>query len=213
MFFNSNYKRTTSISLALVLLGVTLALSGCNLFSSEATKLKSAFMGIDAVYTSYDDNSSITDRIHSNAMHISADDTFAKTNSEGVTEASGVLNVTIGKESMIHVGSSAIIADSSLVNVFEEYAKTVDLSVIDNRGVPFLNKMFNKVGNLFNGKKYIIFIRSQTGKPLATYVGDSVSYFKTPVDKSTGFIVDNKYLFAYRVNYTVIPVSFLKDNQ
>ncbi|WP_432359822.1 DUF5052 family protein [Sporosarcina sp. UB5] len=36
-------------------------------------------------------------------------------------------------------------------------------------------------------------IRCQSGKPLATFVGDNVSYFETDIDKSTGVLIDGHY--------------------
>ncbi|WP_375709179.1 DUF5052 family protein [Sporosarcina sp. NCCP-2222] len=43
--------------------------------------------------------------------------------------------------------------------------------------------------NITSGKSKVILIRSQLGKPLATFLGvlgDDFSYFATDIDKSTG---------------------------
>jgi hypothetical protein len=69
--------------------------------------------------------------------------------------------------------------------------------------------MVNGVKNLTTGQKLLILIRSQTGKPLATFAGKDVSYFTTDIDKSTGFIIDGKYLFVYRCDYTVYDLALL----
>ncbi|KEI95156.1 hypothetical protein N496_19610 (plasmid) [Clostridium botulinum A2B3 87] len=36
-------------------------------------------------------------------------------------------------------------------------------------------------------------LRSQDGKPLATFVGDNVSYFATDIPKSTGISIENAF--------------------
>ncbi|MCM3273784.1 DUF5052 family protein [Paenibacillus elgii] len=57
----------------------------------------------------------------------------------------------------------------------------------------------------------LILIRSQSGQPLATFVGNKVSYFATDIDKSTAFLIDGKYLFIYRCDYTIYDLSLLKQ--
>lgn len=201
-------KKTISIFAALSL--CIILLSGCNSAEYSVKQLKNAFYGMEATYMSYDEESGVVDKISSDQMYVSAEDTFAKVNSEGVSSASGVMSITIGKETIVHVGSSALIVQDDLVDVFDEYAKTYDINNTDTRGVPFLNKMVNSMKNLTVGQKYLILVRSQTGKPLATFVGNSVSYFKTPIDKSTSFLIDGKHLLIYRCDYTIVPLSFIK---
>lgn len=167
-------------------------------------------IGVETVYISYDEESNVIDRIEATSMHISAEDKFAKRDSEGyITESSDVLSLTIGGKTMVHVGSSVVIHEKGLVNVFEEYAKTVDVTNTD-RATPFLNKMVNDMRNLTTGQEYIILIRSQSGQPLATFVGDDVSYFATEVNKSTGLLIDGKRLFIYRCDYSIVPLEFLQ---
>lgn len=113
---------------------------------------------------------------------------------------SGVLNITIGGKQIIHVGSSLALYEKGLINVSEEY----------NKSIPFINRMVNDARNLMLGQKKLILIRSQTGKPLATFVGDKVTYFSTDVDKSTGIIIDGKLLFIYRCDYTIYDLDLLQ---
>lgn len=109
---------------------------------------------------------------------------------------------------MTHVGSSLVLHEDGLVDVLDEYAKNYDIKDND-RGVPFLNKVVNNVKNITSGKSKVILIRSQSGKPLATYVGDNVSYFETGIDKSTGIQIDGKYIFIYRCDYTIYDTELL----
>ncbi|WP_409342846.1 DUF5052 family protein [Paenibacillus sp. MBLB4367] len=195
------------IALAGVL--IVVLLSGCNWFTNEAGNFKSAMKGREAIIQTYDEESNIIDRIEGKSIDIGANKSFEIKDSAGDTVSkSGVMSLTVGGKTMMHVGSSLILAEKGLTNVFEEYAKTTDITSHE-RSVPFVNRMVNGVKNLTTGQKLLILIRSQTGKPLATYVGKDVSYFTTDIDKSTGFIIDGKYLFVYRCDYTVYDLALL----
>jgi predicted small secreted protein len=189
---------------------LALLLSGCNLLEQSFSDIKSAFKGREAVIQTYDEESNIIDRVTGKSIDISPENKFAISDSEGKTvEKSAVINLTVGGKSMLHVGSSLIMREQGLVDVFDEYAKTVDITSHD-RSVPFVNRMVNEMKNLTTGQRFLIMIRSQTGKPLATFVGNDVSYFSTKIDKSTMFRIDNKALFVYRCDYTIIDLSLLR---
>jgi len=68
----------------------------------------------------------------------------------------------------------------------------------------------NNYHNLFAGKSKIILIRSQQGKPVATFTGNKVSYWQTDVPNSTGIIIDGKYLFIYRCDFTMYETKLLE---
>lgn len=198
-------------TLRLLALVVILALfTGCNLLEQGFSDIKSAFKGREVVIQTYDEESHIIDRVIGKSVDISPENEFALRNEEGTTvEKSSVINLTVGGRSMLHVGSSLIMREQSLVDVFDEYAKTVDVTNLD-RSVPFINRMVNDMRNLTTGQRFLIMIRSQSGKPLATFVGNDVSYFSTQIDKSTMFRIDNKALFVYRCDYTIIDLSLLQ---
>lgn len=203
-------KRSIKSVIILISLAALLLLSGCNMFANDFGKLKSAFQGREATIQTYDEDSNIIDRVSGKSIDIGADDKFAITDKEGKTvQKSGVLSFTVGGKVMTHVGSSLILAEKGLTDLFSEYAKTNTISSND-RSIPFINRIVNGVQNLTTGKEMIILIRSQSGKPLATYSGNSVSYFATDIDKSTGFIIDGKYLFVYRCDYTIYEKSLLQ---
>jgi hypothetical protein len=192
-----------------LVVSLLLLTTGCNWFSNEMGIMKSALKGREAIIQTYDEESNIIDRVEGKSIDIGADGSFEITDNEGSTvQKSGVMNITVGGKTMMHVGSSLILSEKGLTNVFEEYAKTTNLANND-RSIPFVNKMVNSVKNLTSGQKLLILVRSQSGKPLATFVGNDVSYFTTDIDKSTGFLVDGKYLFIYRCDYTVYDLSLL----
>lgn len=188
----------------------TLLLTGCNSLFNEAGKMKEALKGREAIIQTYDEESNVIDRMEGKSISISSDNKFITVDSEGmVTEKSSVISFTIGGESVVHVGSSLILHETGLENVFEEYSKQIDLKNLD-RSTPFVNRMINDMKNMTTGKSKVILVRSQSGKPLATFVGDNVSYFATEVDKSTGLLVDGKYLFIYRADYTIYDANLLR---
>lgn len=130
--------------------------------------------------------------------------------SEGNTIAkSTVINMTIGGKEALHVGSSLIAYQDGLTNIFDEYARKVDIKNND-RSVPFVNRMVNDMKNLTSGKKTIILIRSQSGKPIATFAGNDVSYFASEIDKATEFYIDGKVLLVYRCDFSVYEKDLLK---
>lgn len=187
---------------------VIMLFSGCALFRNEAKNWEEGIKGLPMTLQTYDEESNIIDQIKGTSMSIGPDNGFAIIGSEGVREKSSVVNITVGGKGMLHVGSSLIAHESSMINVFEEYGKTVDIENQD-RSTPFLNKMVNAMRNITTGNNYLILIRSQTGKPLATFVGDEVTYISTNIDKSTAFLIDGKRLFVYRCDYTVYDLDLL----
>jgi hypothetical protein len=194
-----------------LIVSVIVSLSGCNFLSNEFGNFKSAWKGRAVEITTYDEDSQPIDEIAGKSVHISSEDIFETKDKDGnTTKKSGVINFTVDGKSVIHVGSSLIMREKGIVDVFDEYAKTVD---INNRGrsVPFLNKMVNSMKNFTTGQKFLILVRSQSGKPLATFVGNDISYFATDIDKSTMFNIDNKALFIYRCDYTIYDLSLLKS--
>jgi hypothetical protein len=208
-----NIKRFAKTGLLLVAITSMVVTSGCswNWGANEFGKLKSAFKGRDATIQSYDEQSNIIDRVKGKSIDIGADDKFATKDDKGnTTEKSGVIAFTIGGKVMTHVGSSLILAENGLVDLVDEYAKTNNI-VNNDRSTPFVNRIVNGVQNLTTGKSMVVLIRSQSGKPLAAYAGNSVSYFATDIDKSTGFIIDGKYLFVYRSDYTIYETSLLQQ--
>lgn len=200
-------KKIISISLVAVLV---LTLAGCNWFEKKIGDLKEALVGREMIIQSYDENSQLIDRVQGKSVSIKADDEFELTDVDGnVVEKSSVLNITVGGNEIIHVGSSLISHELGLENIFDVYAKSVDLDNFD-RSVPFVNRMVNELKNYTTGKDKIILIRSQSGQPLATFAGDDVSYYSTDIENSTALLIDGEFLFIYRCDYTIYDTELLQ---
>ncbi|EGT0683781.1 DUF5052 family protein [Clostridium perfringens] len=189
---------------------ISFVLTGCNLFDNEMGELKSAFNGREAIIETYDENSNVIDRIQGKSIDVNTDDEFKQTDEKGNTiKKSSVLNITVGGKEIIHVGSSLVMHETDLVNIFEDYNKKIDVQNNDN-STPIIDRIINSAKNITTGKSKIILIRSQSGQPLATFAGDNVSYFATGMDKSTGILIDGKYLFIYRCDYTIYDKDLLE---
>ena len=200
-------KKIISISLVAALV---LTLAGCNWFEKKLGDLKEALVGREMIIQTYDENSQLIDRVQGKSVSIKADDEFELTDVDGnVVEKSSVLNVTVGGNEIIHVGSSLISHELGLENIFDVYAKSVDLDNFD-RSVPFVNRMVNELKNYTTGKDKIILIRSQSGQPLATFAGDDVSYYATDIENSTALLIDGEFLFIYRCDYTIYDTELLQ---
>ena len=201
-------KHTKKLLLVLVL--AASILGGCNWLEYKFGSIKEQFVGRELTIQTYDENSQLIDRVSGKSVSIEADDDFSLKDIDGNTvEKSSVLSITVGGDQMLHVGSSLIAFEDGLTNIFDEYIQTVDIESFD-RSVPFVNRMINDLQNLTTGKEKVVLIRSQSGQPLATFAGDDVSYFATEIDKSTGIMIDGKYLFIYRCDYTIYDLALLK---
>ena len=191
------------------MMAAMLVLSGCNWLEYKIGSLKEQFVGRELTVQTYDENSQMIDRVQGKSVSIEADEDFSLKDANGDTvEKSSVLNITVAGKQMLHVGSSLIAYEDGLQNIFEEYVQKVDLNSFD-RSVPFINRMVNDLQNLTTGKEKVVLIRSQSGQPLATFAGNDVSYFATDIDKSTGIMIDGKYLFIYRCDYTIYDLALL----
>lgn len=190
---------------------VTLALgmvvlSGCQDMTMWFKGFEESFKGLEMTIQTYDEESQLIDKVVGKSIMIERDSTF---DSDIESADSSVIQITMGEKEMHHVGSSMIIAERGLQNVFDEYAKSVDIQNMQ-RGIPIVNSMVNDFRNSFTGKEKVVLIRSQNGTPLATYAGNNVSLYKTDVPKSTGFLIDGQYLFVYRCDYTVYDLDLIK---
>lgn len=190
-----------------VLICMVFFLGGCQNVRMFFKGFEENFKGLEMVIQSYDEQSQLIDKVIGKSVKIERDETFDV--EEGENKKQGdVIQITIGNKEMHHVGSSMIIGETGLENIFDQYKAQVDIESLD-RGIPMINSMVNDFKNSFLGKKKVILIRSQNGTPLATYSGDKVSMYKTDVPKSTGLLVDGKYLFIYRCDYTIYDLDLL----
>lgn len=195
-------------SLLVVALAAGLTLfAGCQDIDMTAKQIKEHTQGLQMTVRSYNENSEIIDEVKGDSLMITRDTRF---DTDVDSEDSSVVDIQIGKNEMVHVGSSLVIQEEGLTDIFDQYAKTVKITNNDTRGVPILNKLMSRFEDSFKGKSRVILIRSQNGTPLATYAGDKVTPYSTDMPKATAFLIDGKLLIAYRCDYTVYDTALLK---
>ncbi|MGF3141460.1 DUF5052 family protein [Facklamia sp. P13064] len=202
-------KHTFKLSILLIMV---LALTGCQAISEFVSGFKQDFIGLTMTVQTYDEQAQIIDSMTGKSVSIERDEEFDSQTAEGSTKAdSQVLDIQIGGHTMTHVGSSLIAAEKGLNDLTMEVDNRIEL--YDTRSnLPFISRLQDNLGQTFFGKKKTIMVRSQNGTPLAVYSGNKVSYFKTDVPKSTGLIIDGKYLFIYRCDYTIYDNELLENS-
>lgn len=188
-----------------------LSLTGCQIWDMFTTQVESDLKGLTVTLQTYDADGQPIDTIHGVSGSIKRDKQFDQTNEKGeTTKESSVLNITIGTEQVVHVGSTLIMYEKGLQDVMDKLPEKVLIKNQD-RGHPFINRIVNGYHNYFDGKAKVILIRSQLGKPIATFAGNHVSYYSTEVPNSTGLIIDGKYLFIYRCDFTMYDTKLLRQ--
>ncbi len=202
-------KKLVSVIGLIVLLGINM--SGCVLFSDNLLSLESTVKGLPMSIQTYSDNGKLLDKITGDSINFTSDDRFALYSNGSTVEKSTVINATIGGEPLVNVGTTLIAYDQAIENVFDKYAKTVEIEDL-NRSTPIVNHMVNTLKNDFTGNSYLIFVKSQTSEPIATFIGEEIRYEPTPIDKSTSFLIDGKRLFLYRCSYSMYSIKLLERN-
>lgn len=196
--------------LGLGIIGVCLLLVSCASVQMDAKNLKEKLEGLNVIIRTFDEESRIIDKIEGKSVMVSRDTKFDSYTDGSSNKDSSVIEITIGSNSITHVGSSLIMSEKGLTDIFDDYAETVDITNMD-RGTPFINKIVNNYKNLTSGKDKTILIRSQNGTPLATYLGNSVSIFSSDVPKTTVLLVDGKVLLIYRCDYTIYDTELILE--
>ena len=198
------------LAAVLVILLVILALNFKNL-QFFGKKMQETFTGIETVIQTYDDDGQALDYMKGKSVKIDADKQFSMYDEDGdEIRKSQVLQLTVGGKQALHVGSSLIAYEVGLENVLDEYSEQVTIDST-KRTVPFINKFVNDMQNRFQGMKKVVLIRSQSGKPIATFTGDKVVFKETDIEKSTALIIDGKMLFIYRSDYSIYDTDLLME--
>ncbi|MCO7174785.1 DUF5052 family protein [Sporolactobacillus kofuensis] len=203
-------KNVKAIIIAGLLVITLIGLSGCQVWDMFTTQIEGSLKGLDVTMQTYDADGEPIDSLHGISGSITRDTKFDQTNEKGeTTKQSSVLNITIGGNQVVHVGSTLIMYEKGLQDVMNKLPKK---ALVENqdRSYPFINRVVNNFHNYFDGRSKVILIRSQLGKPIATFAGNHVSYFATEVPNSTGLIIDGKYLFIYRCDFTMYDTKLLK---
>lgn len=193
---------------SLVVIASTLLLSGCNLFQNQWGEMMSNWNGRNVTIRTYDADAEQIDSITGKGVKIQPDKKFDVFSGNETYEKGSVLSITVGRQVIHHVGSSLVANESGLEPLDIDYGK-ISISS-EAAGVPYLSHIQAELANKYQGRKKIIMVRSQTGKPLAIYGGDRVSIFAPKdIKNATVLQIDGKYLFLYRTDYTIYDAKLL----
>ncbi|WP_205666365.1 DUF5052 family protein [Anaerosphaera multitolerans] len=200
-----NKKQKRILLVVALLISMVFLLTGCQRVRKFFKDVETTTIGLSMVVKSYDENSQVIDQYSGRVGNVTRE---TKLDTES-TESS-VITFTVGGKEVQHVGSSVIMMEKGLEDIFSEYVKTIDFANRDIT-VPFLNKMVNDFREPFSGHDKVILIRSQNGTPLATFAGDKVYLDTTDVSKMTKLLVDGKTLIIYRCDYSIYDLDLLEQ--
>lgn len=209
----NRYKKSLIVGVTVLTLGlsapVTARASFFGLFDNFELNLRSATTGLPLTVSTYDFDGQKIDQVKAKSADIHTDREMSKTDDDG-NEMSSVIDVDYGNKLMTHVGST-LIAYEGMKNYEDQFSKHVNIDD-HKKSVPLLNSMYQDFRNQWNSQSRVVMIRSQSGKPIAVFVGNHVSIHNTEMKNSTKFTVDGHRLFAYRCDYTVYPMSSIKSS-
>lgn len=197
------------IIIIMTVIAMTIVATGCNGFEQGWDDLVSKFKGRSVTIQTYDEESQLIDQVQGSHVDIQRNADF---DSSVESSDSQVMEISVGKNMMHHVGSSLLMYEDGLYDVMTAENARVNIENYE-KGTPLINYFVHDFKNYFgNGNAKVIMIRSQNGTPLAIFSGKEVSIFPTDVPKATGFRIDDKYLFVYRCDYTVYDTELLKGS-
>lgn len=205
----SHKKLIRLVSLFLVIIGCTAVLSGCEGLEDFEVNLREAANGLPVTVATYDFNGQKIDQIKSNQVYIHSDD-----NMQDLDGTSKVIDVDYGDNRTIHVGAT-MIAWENLVNYTDKYNHkhiNIDDRDSEDHSIPFISRLYKDFRNDWSGgPATLVFIKSQSGKPIGTFYGKRVSVHQTDVPDATNFLIDGHRLFCYRCDYTTFPLSVVQS--
>lgn len=203
------------IALIAMITSVLLALTSCAVFSKWGEDFVRDWKGASATMTTYDEDGQSIIKVHGGALQIERDTDFdtSSSSSDGGSSSnkdSQVLKISVGDQTMSHVGSTLVLAQDGLEDLSPLFDSRFEIENQD-RGIPVLNHVIQKHTNLWQGKSKTVMIYSQSGKPIAVYAGKNVEQFATDVPKSTQFRIDGKLLLVYRADMTTVDNAILNQ--
>ena len=178
-------------------------------FDNFELTLESKTKGLPLTISTYDFDGQKIDQVKAKSADIHTDAAMSKTDKD-FNEQSSVIDVDYGNKRMTHVGST-LIAYEGMKNYEDQFSKHINIDD-HQKSVPLLNSMYQDFSNQWNSQAKVVMIRSQSGKPIAVFTGDNVSIHQTEMKNATKFVINGHRLFAYRCDYTVYPMSSIKDS-
>lgn len=200
---------------------MALTLSGCSESTSGST---SVLPGSGYTMSMFDNDGSLTMTAHAGTVGLSNDlkyagyysgynydySTGSQSHSSGSEyEQSSIVTVELdsGDRKMDSCGDTLVFSQDGLEPVKDFTAVDADGQ---NDGAKSGHFRLNDYKDAFT-KQQIVLIKSQTGKPIEAYAGDSVDWkVEDDLPKTTGITIDGKSLFIHRANFQIMSRDALQ---
>lgn len=206
-------RRAAAAIVAVVVAPLT-ALAGCEAAEFSIDDAKARWQGREATLYTYDNNSGNTTAVISGkSIYPFHDPKHDTSDTEGNTEKGAWVSVSVGKEVVDLVGSSAMICDDGVEMIDRE---DIEIAITSTEpGVPWVNILQRNVEDAFTGRSRLVVVKTQNDVPVAAFTADSISTVSgnTEIKNSTWFKVQDgdvsSYCWVYRVNAMVVPTALV----
>ena len=189
--------------LALMMLPLLLALTGCAFVDSFVGKLTGTLFGKGYTITQYDDYGNLVFTVHGDKVTMDCQlDEYG--------EVTSYIDITIDGDSWKHVGSTLVFAQKG-VDIITDFQLPEEMdSTGHSTGLMAVDRKINHYANLI-GKDLVVLVSSQNGTPIGLFQGDDC-YTEIPGDlpKTTLIYIDNKLVYVHRQMWTFCPHPCLR---
>lgn len=204
------------LCLILILVSITLELTGCAALDSSIQDMKGSIKGCTYNCMFFDNEGELFMTTSGENIDLSSNIVKEETYSDGswgyTKTLSSVVTITIDGNQIESCGSTIIFAEDSLspdvdFTGIDEINSTSDGTLTDWTSIAGL---VNQYKNMF-GKSAIVVIQSQLGDPICAYSGDEV-YWEVCEDlpKTTKLMIDGQALYIHRANFQIIDKELLE---
>lgn len=214
-----NNKMIRILSLILIVVTLTMSMTGCALFKSRVNDLRGDLAGVSYRAEFYDNSGNLN--MVAAGKRISLEGNKVREtgyDSEGCTVTnytlSSVVTITIDGKQIVTCGDTVIFAEEGMEKEVDFGLE--DIGEINSSSEGFgdytsVARFVNNYKNAF-GKPVVVVIQSQLGVPICAYSGEEV-YWEVCEDlpKTTKLMIDGKALYIHRANFKLVDKNLLTD--
>lgn len=193
--------------LLVVLLILSLSLSGCAMIKDKLGKMRGDLIGQNFNISVFDSYGSKTLEMSGSKITIDVLEENRK-NDEALASNSSVLEITVNGSQMIQVGNTMIFAEDGL-HMVEDFEMDMNIDVSKGGSFAPIDRYINDFKNKIGEEKTIV-ILSPMGTPIGLFEGKKV-YVTVPDDlpKMTRLNIDGKSLYIHRANYIILDTDMM----
>lgn len=217
----NNKKLIRILTLFVIIVTLTVSLTGCAFFQSKMNDLRGDLAGVSYRAEFYDNSGNLN--MVAAGKRISLEGNRVREtgyDSQGYTVTtyalSSVVTITIDGRQIVTCGDTVIFAEEGMKKEVDFGLE--DLGEINSNGNDSIGdytsiaRYVNNYKNAF-GKPVVVVIQSQLGVPICAYSGEQV-YWEVCEDlpKTTKLMIDGKALYIHRANFKLVDKNLLTDN-